>query len=100
MTAPADMDDLVEEDEEAPGEGPGRGLTRGVKWAGLALGAALVTYMYSAGIAPRIPGIPEILGLMAGFAVVMIVVLAAATAVSWLLRWHHRDIAAWSWKHG
>jgi hypothetical protein len=100
MTAPADTDDLVEEDEEAPGEAPGRGLTRGVKLAGLALGAALITYMYSAGIAPRIPGIPEILGLMAGFAVVMVMVLAVATALSWLLRWHHRDIAAWGYTRG
>src|ERR1700734_212299 len=100
MTAPADTDDLVEEYEEAPDAAPGRGLTRGVKLAGLTIGAALITYMYSAGIAPRIPGTPEILGLTAGFAIVMIMVLTAATTVSWLLRWHHRDIAAWSYTRG
>ncbi len=98
--APADAEDLAGKDEEVLEEESGRGLTRGVKLAGLTAAAALVTYIYADGIAPRIPGIPEILGLMAGFAAVMIMITAAATAVSWLLRWHHRDIAAWSWKHG
>src|SRR5260370_28116049 len=76
------------------------GLTRGVTLTGLALGMTLVTYMYSDGIHPRLPGIPAALGYLAGFAIVMLAVLAIATAVSYLLRWHHRDIAAWGYGHG
>src|SRR5260370_36723770 len=70
------------------------GLTRGVTLTGLALGVTLVTYMYSDGIHPRLPGIPAALGYLAGFAIVMLVVLAIATAVSYALRWHHRHLAA------
>ena len=97
--APAEPEDLAE-DEELSGEEPGRGLTRGVLLAGLAAGVALVTLTYWNGVTPRIPAIPEILGLAAGFVIVMVVFWAVATVVSYLLRWHHRDILSWSYARG
>src|SRR5712691_11993791 len=99
-TAPAGPPEIVGDDLAGGEEEPRRGLTRGVVMTGLALGVTLVTYMYSAGIHPRLPGIPAALGYLAGFAIVMLVALAIATAVSYALRWHHREIAAWSWGRG
>src|SRR6266699_7004121 len=98
--APAGPPEIVGDDLAGGEEEPRRGLTRGVVMTGLALGVTLVTYMYSDGIHPRLPGIPAALGYLAGFAIVMLVALAIATAVSYALRWHHREIAAWSWGRG
>ncbi len=99
--APADPGDLAEDqDEELAGEESGRGLTRGVVSAGLAVAVALVIITYWDGITPRIPGIAGFLGLAAGFVIVMAVFWAAATVLSLLLRWHHRDIASWTYTRG
>ena len=99
--APADPGDLAEDqDQELAGEESGRGLTRGVVWAGLAVAVGLVIITYWDGITPRIPGIAGFFGLAAGFVIVMAVFWAAATVVSLLLRWHHRDIASWSYARG
>src|SRR5258708_19818148 len=94
-TAPAeppaiDDADLADDGQELDEEEPGRGLTRGVMLAGLALGGTLVTYMYSDRIHPRLPGVPAALGSLAGLPTVILLVLAAATARSSPLPAHPR----------
>jgi hypothetical protein len=64
--------------------------------AGLVAACAVLACMYAGGAAPKLPGNGAVLGFVTGFLLVLALFTGVMTAVSWLLRYHHREMGAWS----
>src|SRR6266536_346279 len=80
-------------ESSAPGPaGPGR-AGRAVLFTGLTLGVAVVITLYWDGWHPRIPGMPAVLGYVAGFLATAVLLLGLTTWAAELTRRHHKALA-------
>ena len=87
-------------ESSAPGPaGPGR-AGRAVLLAGLTLGAAVVITLYWDGWHPRIPGMPAVLGYVAGFLATAVLLVGLATWAAGLTRRHHKALARHAGRQG
>ncbi len=73
---------------------------RAVFWTGIVLATAVAVTALRDGARPRIPGMPPFLGLVAGVAVMWLVVAGLGAGAAELLRRHHRALAAHAARHG
>ena len=79
---------------------PVSGASRAVLLLGITLGTALVVLALWQGARPQLPGMPALLGLIAGVLLMWGSCMALALVAVHLVRLHHRDVTALARRHG
>ncbi len=73
---------------------------RAVLWTGIALGTCLAVLAITDGVRLRIGGMPSVLGVIIGAAVVWALIVLAAVTLAEVVRRHHRTVGRYALKHG
>jgi hypothetical protein len=79
---------------------PRRGISRAIRWTGIALGTCMAVLAFMDGARLRIGGMPSWLGLVLGAVVTWALIVVASTALAELTRRHHRTVARTGWRLG